>query len=369
MTTAEHAARMLGQQVIDACLAMGFALAGIAPVRATSRRPEFLEFLESGRHGDMTYLAELLDERLDIAAMLPGARAVIVVADQYARRGDVDAPADSSTSTGLIARYARGRDYHKVIKRRLHMLVQRLRELHPGAEFRSFVDTGPVLEREHAHRAGLGGVFIGKHTLAIHPKLGSWFLLGGIATTLDIRSPEDVEPSPDHCGSCTRCIDACPTQAITAFQVDARRCISYLTLEHQGEIAPEFHQVMGDRVIGCDVCQEVCPYNTPLRVGGRNEAVVDRVHPAYTTAESRAGVPGKRIPLVQILSWTEADRSAALSASAAKRASLEMLQRNATIAAENAIRGNALDAAALRAALDALAHEPRPSGSGPVEAP
>lgn len=349
MPAAGTDARALGRQVIDACLAMNFALAGIAPARPTDFREQYLAYLRDRKHGDMAYLEELLDERLDIGVMLPGTKAVIIVADQYARRGDPDPPADPAVSTGLVARYARGRDYHRIIKRRLHALCNRLRDLRPGAEFRAFVDTGPVLEREHAARAGLDGVFIGKHTLAIHPRLGSYLLLGGVATTLDIAPPADAPPSADHCGSCTRCIDACPTRAITPFSVDATRCISYLTLEHQGPIAPEFHSAIGDRLLGCDICQDVCPYNQPAR---QHRAASDRVHPAYAADPSRPGTPGARLPLLNILNWSEDDRSRVLSASAAKRASLAMLRRNAAIAARNALAAGAPDASALRAALE-----------------
>src|SRR5262249_20142541 len=139
-----------------------------------------------------------------------------------------------------------------------------LRERFPAEQFRAFVDTAPVMEREHAARAGLG--WIGKHTLIIHPRLGSYMLLGGVLTTMDIPAPAAQRRVTDHCGTCTRCIDACPTAAITPYSVDATRCISYLTIEHRGEIDPALHEGIGDWLFGCDVCQEVCPHN-----GGRDQ--------------------------------------------------------------------------------------------------
>lgn len=329
----------LGQDVIDACLAMGFALAGVAPAEPSSRRDEYLAWLRAGKHGDMAYLEEHLEERLDVTRLLPGARAVIVVADQYARAGDADAavpPGDGPT--GLVARYARGRDYHRAINKRLHALCDRLRERWPGARFRAFVDSGPALEREHAVRAGLGQgggrVFAGKHTLVIHPRLGSWLLLGGVATTLEIASPE---PAPaagagaDRCGTCTRCIDACPTGAIApgGWSVDATRCVSYLTLEHRGAVDASLHAGMGDRLVGCDVCQDVCPYNAAAGGGAAGTGV----NPAYADPE---GVRA-RLPLLEVLGWTPEDRSRVLSGTAAKRASLEMLRRSAVIGLGNAL--------------------------------
>jgi epoxyqueuosine reductase len=307
--------------IIAACRAMGFADAGIAPSRPAAYRQEFLDWLAAGKHGEMAYLAELLEERLDIGVMLPGARSVIIVADRYATGGP-DAPHPTDQPFGRIARYARGDDYHRRIKKRLHTLADRLRRLHPGAEFRAFVDTGPVLEREHAARAGLG--FIGKHTLLIHPLLGSYLLLGGVATTLELDPTGPDEPPESRCGTCTRCIDACPTSAITPFSVDARRCISYLTLEHSGPVADDLADSCGDHLIGCDICQEVCPYNAPAPGD-------ERMNPAYAGDHA----PGRALPLLDVLHWSESDRSRVLGRSAARRATLDMLKRSAVIALVN----------------------------------
>ncbi len=326
---------------------MGFARAGVAPAEPSSRRTEYLEWLKDGRHGDMGYLAEMLEERLDVGRLLPGAKSVIVVADQYAARGAAEHEADVGVAEGVVAKYARGRDYHTVIKKRLHALCDRLREEYPSAKFRAFTDTGPAMEREHAMRAGIG--FIGKHTLMIEPRLGSYLLLGGVATTLDMgwsgkekekgtsgEAPETWASKPmplrgtDHCGSCTACIDACPTGAITPYKVDATRCVSYLTLERRGVIDASLHAGVGNRLIGCDVCQDVCPFNRRHE----GDAMFDgRVNAAYS---DDSGVRS-RLPILDILGWTEQDRSRVFGPSAGKRASVAMLRRNALVIASNAL--------------------------------
>ena len=333
------------RRVIDACLAMGFARAGVARARATSWREHVLAWLAEGKHGEMTYMTELLDERLDVTRLLVGARSVIMVADQYASGAAAER---REALVGSVARYARGADYHVEIKRRLHELADRLRALHPGAEFRTFVDSGPAMEREHAVRAGLG--FVGKHTLLISPGAsgeggGSWMLLGGVATTLDLCEAEEHanERRVIGCGTCSKCIDACPTGAIGEYTVDARRCVSYLTLEHQGLIAQELHRGMGDMLLGCDVCQEVCPFNQ-----GEDSAGA-RVNPAYAD-RGRAG-----LAILDVLGWTEDDRRRALAGSAAKRASLEMIRRNAVIAAGNVAVNQASVRARVREALAKIA--------------
>lgn len=342
----------LTRDIVQACLALGFARAGVARALPSDRDREYRAWITSGKHGEMAYLAQRIDERLDITRLVPGARSVIVVADQYAPRGDTSSPI--IPGQGRIARYARGRDYHRVMRERLRTLVRRLSALYEQERFVSFVDTGAVLEREHAQRAGLGThdagppAFVGKHTLIIDPRLGSSLLLGGIATTLeltpsqpdgdDARAPLGASNLADEspCGTCTRCIDACPTQAITPNVVDASRCVSYLTLEHSGPIAPELHAGMQSWIIGCDVCQDVCPFN---RAESRADHERDRVHPAYTRGsggEGGDGVGGRStLPLLEVLAWRDQDRREALAQSAASRASLDMLRRNALIALTN----------------------------------
>ncbi|MFM9902054.1 MAG: tRNA epoxyqueuosine(34) reductase QueG [Polaromonas sp.] len=336
----------LGREAIAHCEAQGFALAGICPVAPTQRGPELDAWLAAGKHGDMAWLESEVALRKDPARELSGARSMILVADQYAD-GAADPPLPQGS--GRIARYARGRDYHWFIKRRLHLLNDVFRKRFPGHKFRSFVDTAPVLEREHAARAGLG--WIGKHTLLIHPRAGSYLLLGGTLTTMNLRMPEPPGPTPDACGACTRCIDACPTGAITPYSVDARRCIAYLTIEHRGPADPTLQPRVGDWIFGCDVCQEVCPHNTPRSGAPR------RVNPAYQS-ERRA------FDLIEMLGWTLEQKRKAIEGSAMKRADLDMLKRNAVVAlgnqaARSGSPGGAGEAlAALRgASIDQSLHE------------
>ncbi len=307
---------------------MGFARAGIAPAEPTQRRAELLAWLGAGKHGQMRWLEDDLEQRLDPASFVPGARSIVIVADQYASRADSPSasPSGPVDRSGKLARYARARDYHHVIKRRLHALADSLRPRYPGHEFRSFVDTAPILEREHAARAGLG--WIGKHTLLIDPRLGSYLLLGGIVTTLELAPEPDRRPVADHCGACTRCIDACPTRAITPFSVDATRCISYLTIEHRSTIDPSLQSGMREWVFGCDVCQEVCPFNSPRPASA--PVVDDRVNRAYSPRRLS-------LDLLEILAWDEPARRRAFATSPMKRATLEMMKRNALIALGNSL--------------------------------
>ncbi|CAE7758487.1 queG [Symbiodinium sp. CCMP2592] len=266
----------------------------------------------------MDWLANHTDLRIHPDRLIDDARSILLVADVYASRADnIGSPLEQGQ--GRIARYARGKDYHKIMKKRLMALADDLRAEHPEAQFKVFVDTAPVLERELAQRAGLG--WIGKHTLLIHPKIGSYFFLGGIVTTLDLEPPADQRPEPDHCGTCTRCIDACPTDAITPYSVDARKCISYLTIEHRSDIDPELVKHIGDWIYGCDICQEVCPHNSR-----RDDA--QTINDAYTPTRDR-------FDLLEVLNWSEDDRREAFKGSAMKRAKLDMMKRNAKIVAQN----------------------------------
>lgn len=210
----------------------------------------------------MHYLPASVRKRTDLQAVLPGARSVICLAASYAS-SDVNASA-ATPFPGLVARYARARDYHSVLGDNLRILAAYLQEL-GGPETRAlwYVDTGPLLERDLAQRSGLG--FIGKHTNLISRRLGNWIFLSEILTTLDL-APDPAESN--RCGTCTRCIVACPTAAIRApFQLDARRCLSYLTIELRGPIPPEFRPALGNRIFGCDDCLEACPWNRFAREG------------------------------------------------------------------------------------------------------
>ena len=306
--------------VRDMAMDLGFALAGVTRA-IPSQRGEFVRrWLDAGRHGEMAYMARNLDVRLDPAKLLPGAMSVICVADAYPA-----APIeqeDTSQPVGRVARYAWGDDYHKTIRKRLFELADALRSRRPEHEFRAAVDTAPILEREHAAAAGLG--WIGRNTMLVNRQLGSWLLLGQIVTTLDVAV---AEPASDagRCGACRRCVDACPTGCISpeGYELDADRCISYLTIEHRGAIDPALHRPMGDWVAGCDVCQQVCPFNS-------DPSPAPGCQPAYTLRP-----PGPLVSLIELLDWDADARSRALQRSALKRIKLDMFKRNALIAAGN----------------------------------
>lgn len=269
----------------------------------------------------MSYLSKRFEERADPSVYLPGAQSVICVAMNYYTHLE---PAPSAgNASGRIARYALGDDYHELIKGRLHQLADWIREREPSAITRAAVDTAPVMEKELAARAGIG--WLGKNTCVINPKIGSWILLGEILTTIAL--PFD-DPAVDRCGSCTRCIDACPTDAITGpYQLDARRCISYLTIESRGEIDSGLQPLIGDWLYGCDICQEVCPFNRHAQ--DTEEAALQ---PRFT---------GGQLNTTEVLEWTDADYRERLRGSAMKRVKLPVLKRNARIVAENALEKNA----------------------------
>lgn len=315
--------------MLDLCAGAGFDRSGIATVEPSQHELALRDWLAAGKHGSMAWLGENLHVRSDPGRLLRGSRAIVMVAARYAERGACDEPPPAGR--GRVARYARGKDYHRAFKRRLHAICDRLREDYPGHECRAFTDIEPMPERELAARAGLG--WIGKHTLVIDPVHGSWMVLGGFATTLPLAAPPEQPIVRDHCGTCTRCIDACPTGCIAPYSVDASRCISYLTIERRMPIEAGMHGAIGDWVFGCDVCQEVCPHNSargdsaPMSPGGG------------AAGGARAEISGGRaqLPLLEILGWTPADRSGALSGSVIKRATLLTLKRNAIIVLANQI--------------------------------
>jgi epoxyqueuosine reductase len=253
-------ARLLKGLAFDA----GFDLVGIAPA-TPSAHTEFLHrWIAAGRHGDMEYLADsdALRRRSNPALTLPDVQSILVVAHNYHQEDPEGIPDDASR--GIIARYARGRDYQRVMKGRLDQVYARLREI-LGEEIsgRSYVDTGPILERELAALAGLG--WFGQNTMLIHPRRGSFFFLGTLLLSIEIEpDPPFVE---DRCGSCRACLDACPTGALLgrdadgAPVMDATRCISYLTIENRGPIPEKLRPRIGNRIYGCDICQEACPFN------------------------------------------------------------------------------------------------------------
>lgn len=300
----------------------GFDLVGIARAQPSAYGEAYRRWIAQGKQGEMAYLARNLDERLDLTKKFPWATSVVCVAMAYWQEAPGPGAEASAEATaepaGRIARYAWGRDYHKVMEGKLKRFERVVRErIAEPMECRAYCDTGPVLEREFAALAGLG--WIGKNTLLIHPRHGSWFVLAEWITSLDL---EPDSPIGLHCGTCTRCIDACPTDAITPHAVDATRCISYLTLEHRGRIAAELHAPTREAgyLAGCDICQEVCPFNrAPLPVAAVNQ----------TDLAGRSPAPS--IPLKDVLAWQEQEWDILTRGRAFRRSKFEMWKRNAEI--------------------------------------
>lgn len=235
--------------LLAAAVRHGFDECRVARAAPAPHAEALGRWLEAGHHATMDWMDRTRNERSDPALILPGVRSIVVLATNYL---DGEPP---DSFKGRIARYARGRDYHDVIPPKLQALSELLASA--GGTQRCFVDGGPVLERDWAAVSGVS--WHGKSTMGIHPRLGTWFFLSVILTTLDLDADE---PMPDRCGRCTRCIESCPTRAIIApYQLDARRCLSFLTIENKGPIPPEFRPALGDRIFGCDDCLEACPWN------------------------------------------------------------------------------------------------------------
>ncbi|MBX7157590.1 MAG: tRNA epoxyqueuosine(34) reductase QueG [Verrucomicrobiae bacterium] len=298
--------------------AMGFDACGIAKASVSFRADYVKQWLAEGKAGDMAWLAKNQERRLDPNQVLPGVKSVVVVALNYFSPSPI-----SLAGCGKVARYARGEDYHKIMEVRLKELAGFIQS-HAGGEMKYYVDTGPVLERETGMRAGLG--WQGKSTMLISKDLGTWFFLGEILTTLDLQADVGMR---DHCGNCQRCIKACPTAAITApYQLDARRCIAYLTIENRGPIPEEFRKAIGDRIFGCDDCLEVCPWNRF----------------AKNTREEKLK-PLLSFSLQELLEFDEERFHYHFQRSPIKRIKLRGLQRNVCVALGNV--GNKSDIALL----------------------
>jgi epoxyqueuosine reductase len=249
---------------------LGIHQVGLAAPTPTDHAVFYRWWVEQGYPGEMKYLTrpDAVERRSDLDRTRPGVRSVVMVADHYPAEDPGGSAADPSR--GVIARYARGRDYHRVLAGKLRALARWLDEETGGAhQHRVYVDTGPILERDLARRAGLG--WFGRNTMLIHPGRGSYFFLGVLLTTVELAPDPPFEA--DRCGSCRACLDACPTGALLgrdasgAPVMDARRCISYLTIEHRGPIPDELRAAMGNRIYGCDICQEVCPWNAKFGPG------------------------------------------------------------------------------------------------------
>jgi epoxyqueuosine reductase len=273
------------------------------------------EFLAEGRHGDMGWLASTSERRKSPGALWPEARSVILLGLNYGRAGDPLAILAERTR-GAISVYAQSADYHDVLKAKLKTLASRVRAL-TDAEVKIFVDTAPVMEKPLAAKAGLG--WQGKHTNLVSREFGSWLFIASIFTGAEI-APDESEQ--DHCGACRRCLDVCPTRAFTApYQIDARACISYLTIEHRGHIAPRFRRAIGNRIFGCDDCLAVCPWNKFAQV-------------AHET-KLRARATSDNPPLAELLVLDDAAFKARFRGTPIKRTGRDRFLRNVLIAAGN----------------------------------
>jgi epoxyqueuosine reductase len=303
-------------------LEAGFDRAGVAVLAPLEHGEALVRWLDRGDQAGMEYLGRRLEARLDPSQIFPGARSVLCVALQYHPLYKEDGERQPEPSGDLwrrVARYARGKDYHEVLGDRLKALEDRVRTAFPGCETRRYVDTGPVLERELAARAGMGAV--GKNTMLLHPEGGSWFLLGELFLSLDL-DPGPLQPVEDLCGSCTRCLDACPTGALAEpYRLDSNRCISYWTIEHRGALPEEARRMVGGWVFGCDVCQEVCPWNA---------GAAPAVHPEMELPPERG-----ELTLARLLGLPREEYVERFRGSPMKRAKLEGLQRNAAVAMGN----------------------------------
>ena len=315
---------------------LGFQNVGVSGVELAEDEAHLLNWLDAGHHGEMDYMARHGDKRSRPADLQPGTVRVISARMDYAPRGIRGAwDVINDAERGYVSRYALGRDYHKLMRNRLQKLAERIAGVTGPFGHRVFTDSAPVLEKALARNAGLG--WIGKHTLLLDRDAGSWFFLGEIYT--DLPLPTDTAPSA-HCGTCTRCIDICPTRAIVApYQLDARRCISYLTIELRGSIPEDLRPLIGNRIFGCDDCQLVCPWNKFAQA---------------TSEADFAARSGLDAPLlVDLFRWSEQDFLTRTEGMAIRRTGYEGWLRNIAVAL-----GNAPASAQVREALNARADHP-----------
>ncbi len=305
---------------------LGFQQVGITDTDLSHIEENYQTWIDGGLYGDMDYMHKHGTKRLRPDELINGTLRVISVRMDHLPESQNDAIAQlDDGKTAYISRYALGRDYHKVLRRRLKKLAEKIQsEILESGEFESdfnyrvFVDSAPVMEKPLAQKAGLG--WQGKHTNLINSKAGSWFFLGELYTNLPLKVDE---PASDHCGSCTACIDVCPTQAITApYQLDARRCISYLTIEHKGSIPVEFRKAIGNRIYGCDDCQLFCPWNKFAEITAEMDFLPRHALDAST--------------LIELFNWTEEEFLKNTEGSAIRRIGYERWQRNLAIGLGNA---------------------------------
>ena len=310
---------VLATRIRELAREFGFQRCGIAGIELGQDEAHLRQWLAEGLYGSMAWMARHGEMRARPADLLPGTLRVISVGLDYGRRDDERAwQTIADGERAYVARYALGRDYHKLMRQRLQRLADRIAETVGPFGHRVFVDSAPVLERALARNAGLG--WIGKHTCLIDKDGGSWFFLGEIY--VDLPLPVDT-PATDHCGTCTRCIDICPTQAITApYRLDARRCISYLTIEHEGAIDEELRPLIGNRIFGCDDCQLVCPWN---KFAKRTDE-----------PDFRARNDLDQATLAELFAWSENEFLNRTEGSAIRRSGYGRWLRNIAIALGNA---------------------------------
>ena len=307
---------------------IGFDLCGVAPAEAFPELGFFKQWIARGYAGTMGYLPRSAARRSDVRNVVPSARSVIMTGSLY-NTGQPYSIERNDPACGEVARYAWSRDYHEVLAERLDALLRWMIERHPESfDARAYVDTGPVQERVYAQYAGLG--WIGKNTCVINPELGSWLLLGGIVCSLPL---EPDAPGVDQCGTCTLCLEACPTGAFAApYELDATKCVSYLTIEYRGSIPEEHRESLGNHIFGCDICQEVCPWNAA---------------PLHTTDSSWADRDDLNVQLLIDL-WRRSDGelAALIGDTAMTRAGVRGLRRNLAVALGNSGDARALEALA-----------------------
>jgi epoxyqueuosine reductase len=342
--------------VCERSQSLGFALCGVAPAERFPELARYSEWLDRGYAGEMKYLHD--PRRLDPRMAVPEARSLIVCALNYNSPGPYSTVSDAESTDlggapprGWISRYAWGDDYHGVLWAKLNALVAELRAYFPGPfEARAYADTGPIHERAAAKYAGLG--WLGKNTLLINQQAGSWLFLGAIVTTLPLLptlGPDELPPA-DRCGSCRACLEACPTQAIVEpYVLDASRCIAYLTIELRGSLPEQLRAAMGRHVFGCDICQDVCPWN---RKSPRTDAKEFQPRIFARTGQSHSGNSFFQPDLLQLASLSEAQFREWFQGSPIKRTKWRGLVRNACIALGNA--GLRPDRGAYREVLGAL---------------
>jgi epoxyqueuosine reductase len=327
----------LAQQIKTWGREIGFQEIGITDTDLTRETELLNEWLAKGFHGEMDYMARGAANRAQPAAMVEGTVRVITARLNYEAPDAKDSwDVIHNAEAAFISRYALGRDYHKVLRTKLQTLADKIASEVDGFQYRVFTDSAPVMEVALATKAGIG--WRGKHTLLLNRDAGSMFFLGEIYVNLAL--PIDA-PTTEHCGSCSKCIDICPTQAIVApYQLDARRCISYLTIEHKGAIPVEFREAMGNRIYGCDDCQLVCPWNKYAQLSVEKDFAI------------RHGLDD--VSLVELWSWTEEEWLKRMEGSAIRRIGYERWQRNLAVAMGNALRSATLSAEAREAITSAL---------------